>query len=98
MGTGQNRIGVLWTDKTKFELLNKKRIQMCRRQEGQALRRDPIKKTETWRWKYINGLGMLRRNKTGSRYKIQGILVKEKMHQILIKHAIPSTLWGKVTW
>ena len=93
---------VLWSDEKKFELFNQKRRKYCRRKDGEALRDDTIQGTVKHGGGSIMFWGCFGGNQVGLLKKINGIMDKDKYHQILVHQAFPSSakifndgnMWG----
>ena len=81
---------VLWSDEKKFELFNTKRRQYCRRKVGEDLRDDTIQGTVKHGGGSVMFWGCFGGGKVGDLKKVDGIMDKDKYHQILVHHAIPS--------
>jgi hypothetical protein len=91
---------VLWSDEKKVELFNTKRRKHCRRRTNEPLRPDTIEKTVKHGGGHVMVWGCFLGSAVGNLKRIEGILEKNQMHQILIHHAVPSgkRLFGCGFW
>jgi transposase len=81
---------ILFSDEKKVELFNSKRRKYCRRKTGEPLRDDTIQPTVKHGGGSLMVWGCFMGGRTGSLFRIEGILKAPQMKKILEEHAIPS--------